>query len=285
MTEWLHLPGLVAGLAFVIGTLVGSFINLLVYRLPLHWTLADPTSRELQNQGEFNLLWPRSQCPACRTPLKAWQIIPILGYFLVGRHCRVCQASVSGRYPLVEMATGLLTWLVIIRLGVTPEGIAGVLLTWVLVSLALIDYDTQLLPDSITLPMLWLGLIVNLPGIFTSLEAALVGACLGYLSLWGVYHLFKLATSREGMGYGDFKLLALLGAWLGWQSLPLIILLSSLLGALVGGFLMFRGHDKRTAIAFGPCLAIAGWGTLLWGADLMLFWQMMMYGMPTGGVE
>ena len=283
MTELLHLPALVACLAFVMGTLVGSFINLLVYRLALRWTMTEQTALVLpaQVQGTFNLLLPRSQCPQCLTPLKAWQIIPILGYFLVGRRCRVCQVSVSARYPLVELATGLLTLLVITQLGVTPEGIAGSLLTWALLSLALIDYDTQLLPDSMTLPMIWLGLIVNLPGIFTSLEAALVGACLGYLSLWGVYQLFKLATSREGMGYGDFKLLALLGAWLGWQSLPLIILLSSLLGALIGGLLLFRGYDKRTAIAFGPCLAIAGWSTLLWGEDMMLLWQMMMYGMPT----
>ncbi len=281
--EYVQFP--VLAVAFSIGTLVGSFINLLVYRLPIMLTLAGHRGEGLPGeaslppdaQAGFNLILPRSRCPRCLAPLKPWQMIPVLGYFLVRRACTVCQKPVSARYPVVEMTTGLVTVLVIMQLGFTPEGIAGSILTWVLISLALIDYDTRLLPDSITLPMIWLGLIVNLPRIFTSLEAALVGACLGYLSLWCVYHLFKLATSREGMGYGDFKLLAMLGAWLGWQSLPLILLLSSLLGTVIGGVLMLRGHARTSSIAFGPCLAVAGWVALLWGEEIMLMWRMMMY--------
>ena len=225
----------------------------------------------------FNLAWPPSHCPACQHPIRLAHNLPIIGYFLAARRCGNCQAPISPRYPLVELATALLTLAVIIKLGLTPPGLAALVLTWVLIAITLIDQSKQLIPDSLTLPFLWLGLGLNLFGFFTDIESALLGCMAGYLCLWLVYQAFKLLTGKEGMGYGDFKLLALLGAWMGWQQLPMIILLASIGGALVGGVMIALGHNRNVPIPFGPWLAAAGWITLLWGDAAMdyylaLFW-------------
>jgi leader peptidase (prepilin peptidase)/N-methyltransferase len=218
----------------------------------------------------LTLAVPNSHCPHCRTAIRPWQNIPVLSYLLLGGKCANCGAGISVRYPLVEAATGLLTLVLGFYFQVSPALLGAMLLTWALVTLTLIDLDHQLLPDDITLPLLWLGLLFNLGGTYVPLQDAVLGAMLGYLALWSVYWVFKLLTGKEGMGYGDFKLLAALGAWLGWASLPLIILLSSLVGAACGIALMLikrRGRD--IPIPFGPYLAAAGWIALVWGDAIM----------------
>ena len=274
----------------ILGLTVGSFLNVVVYRLPLmlqrQWRAqareiltaqetpnsvagVDPSAEAPENT--FNLVYPNSHCPYCETAIKPWHNIPVVSYLLLGGKCAKCAHPISKRYPLVEIVTALLTALVVWQFGFTLQTIALLLLTWALIALTLIDFDHQLLPDSITLPLLWGGLIANTGGLIVSLPDALWGAVAGYLALWSVYWLFKLITGKEGMGYGDFKLLAALGAWLGWQILPLIIILSSLVGAVVGlGLIVLRRQDKNTPIPFGPYLAAAGWIAALWGEPLML---------------
>ena len=262
--------------ALVLGLLVGSFLNVVAYRLP-KMLEADWRAQccELLEQPQpepetFNLIRPRSRCPHCSHGIRAWENVPVLSYLLLRGRCSACRGPISRRYPVVELATGLLSLAVAHHFGVSAQALAALLLTWALVALTLIDFDTQLLPDNITLPLLWLGLIVNSQGLFVSLEAALWGAVAGYLSLWSIYWLFKLITGKEGMGYGDFKLLAALGAWLGWQLLPVVILLSSLVGAIIGiGLMLILGRDKNIPIPFGPYLAMAGWLALIWGDQLM----------------
>lgn len=260
----------------VLGLLIGSFLNVLVYRLPVmmqrDW---QAQAREILEQPAlpsgpiFNLILPHSRCPHCSHEIRPWENIPLISYLFLRGKCSSCKAPISLRYPLVELACGLLSAYVAWHFGFTWQTAGILLLTWGLLAMSLIDADHQLLPDALVLPLLWLGLIANYFGVFTSLEAALWGAIGGYLSLWSVYWLFKLVTGKEGMGYGDFKLLAMLGAWGGWQVLPLTILLSSLVGAVLGLLMLrLRNAETSTPIPFGPYLAIAGWIALLWGEQI-----------------
>ncbi len=261
----------------LLGLIVGSFLNVVIYRLPLmmqrEW---ESECREmlgqepLEKQSEpFNLNRPRSRCPHCDHAITAIENIPVLSYLFLRGRCSDCQAKISLRYPLVEAATALLTLIVAAHFGFGWQAVAAILLTWVLITLSLIDFDVQLLPDSITLPLLWFGLLLNLNSLFTDLQSAVIGAAAGYLALWSVYQLFKLLTGKEGMGYGDFKLLALFGAWLGWQYLPQIVLISALVGAVIGiSLILLLGRDRNIPIPFGPYLAVAGWVAMLWGEEI-----------------
>ena len=268
---------------FVIGLLVGSFLNVVILRMPLRlmqdWRqqcreLLELKDKVTEVEAAPGLIKPRSRCPQCGTTIAWYDNIPVLSWLVLRARCRVCGARIGLRYPLVELTTGLLSVWVIAHFGPGPEGLSALLLTWALIAATGIDFDHQLLPDQITLPLLWAGLIINLNwGLFASLEDAVIGAVAGYLLLWGVFHLFRLLTGKEGMGYGDFKLLAALGAWLGWQLLLVIILLASAVGAVVGIVLMIvarRGKD--IPIAFGPYLAAAGFIALMYGDALLAFW-------------
>ncbi len=262
--------------AMLIGLLVGSFLNVLIYRLPkmMHndWREQAREILELPSETQtatFNLVLPNSSCPHCSHEIKPWENVPVISYLFLCGKCSSCKSPISMRYPLVELTCGLLSAFIAWNFGFTWQTGAMLLLTWGLLAMSLIDVDHQLLPDSLVLPLLWLGLIANSFGLFTSLEDALWGAIAGYLSLWSVYWLFKLATGKEGMGYGDFKLLAMLGAWGGWQVLPLTILLSSLVGAVLGLIMLrLRNAEASTPIPFGPYLAIAGWIALIWGEQI-----------------
>ncbi len=260
----------------ILGLLVGSFLNVVIYRLPVmlerNWRreclefLGQP---EEEKPSRFDLIQPASTCPHCGHQIRAWENIPVISFLLQKGRCTRCGASISIRYPLVELLTALLSVAVAWHFGVTMQTLWALVLTWTLIALSFIDIDHQLLPDAITLPILWLGLFLSLFHLFTDPESAIIGAIAGYLSLWMVYQLFKLLTGKEGMGFGDFKLLALFGAWLGWQMLPMIILLSSLVGALLGiTMILIQGRDRHSPIPFGPYLAIAGWIALLWGDTL-----------------
>ena len=278
-------PATFIAVAFAFALLIGSFLNVVIYRLPLMmqrdwYEQCDELQKEPRPalpEGPFNLVVPRSQCPGCGAAIRAWQNIPVLSYLLLGATCSKCRSRIPVRYPLVEFFTAVLAAVCAWRFGVGWEAVMAIALTCALVAVSLIDYDHQLIPDSIVLPFLWLGLVMSLfhplPGaetLFVSPRDAIIGALAGYLSLWSVYQLFKLVTGKEGMGYGDFKLLAALGAWLGpWPALPLIILLSAVVGALFGiAMIVFRGRDRQLPIPFGPYLAAAGWITMLWGQDL-----------------
>ncbi|WP_285260255.1 prepilin peptidase [Halopseudomonas bauzanensis] len=266
-------------LAFVVvvgllGLVVGSFLNVVIHRLPKmmerDWLqqaqeMLHPDQPHVE-QPVYNLVLPHSHCPHCQTEIKPWQNLPLISYALLRGRCGSCRERISARYPLVELLTAVLSIVVAWQYGFGWPAAGMLLLTWALIALSLIDADTQLLPDAIVLPMLWLGLIANSFGLFTDMTSALWGAVFGYLSLWSVYWLFKLITGKEGMGYGDFKLLAMLGAWGGWQVLPLTILLSSLVGAILGIIILkTRGDSNSTPLPFGPYLAIAGWIAIIWG--------------------
>lgn len=257
---------------FVLGLLVGSFLNVVIHRLPImmqrDWRAQAREFLELPSEPvtAFNLVLPHSHCPHCDHEIRPWENIPLVSWLALRGKCSSCKAPISKRYPLVELACGLLSGYVAWHFGFTWQVGAMLLLTWGLLAMSMIDVDHKLLPDSIVLPLLWLGLLVNLFGLFATLPDAVWGAVAGYLSLWSVYWLFKLVTGKEGMGYGDFKLLAMLGAWGGWQVLPLTILLSSVVGAVLGTIMLrVQKADSGTAIPFGPYLAIAGWIALLWG--------------------
>ncbi len=264
----------------LLGAMVGSFLNVVIYRLPLmmerEWRaqcaeLTDnhDATKAKEDDEPFNLAVPASRCPHCGHKIKMWQNIPILSYLLLRGKCAGCGAAISIRYPLIEAITAALSGFVAWHFGFGWEAGAALLLTWALIPLTLIDIDHQLLPDAITLPFLWVGLGASLFHLFTEPQSAIIGAMAGYLALWSVYWAFKLLTGKEGMGYGDFKLLAMLGAWMGWQALPTIIILSSVVGAAIGiGLMLFRGRDKNIPIPFGPYLTIAGWITLIWGDEL-----------------
>jgi len=262
----------------LLGLLVGSFLNVVIHRLPVmterEWRSDCASLLEIE-PGEapaepFNLVTPRSRCPGCGHAITALENIPLLSYVMLGGKCRACKKPISLRYPGVELLSGVAAAAVAFDYGFSWATLFALILTWSLIALAAIDFDTQFLFDSITLPMLWLGLIANYFGVFVSLEEAVLGAVFGYLALWSVYWGFKLTTGKEGMGYGDFKLLAMLGAWLGWKILPVIIVLSSVVGACIGiGLMVFAAHDRSKPIPFGPYLAIAGWIALLWGDDIM----------------
>jgi len=264
----------------ILGLLIGSFLNVVILRLPVmmekewhaqcHDLLEIKPNHDEQASEPFNLVTPSSHCPKCNHEIKAIENIPILSYLFLKGRCSDCSIKIPVRYPIIEATTALLSIIVAWHFGPTWEAAAALLLTWALVALTVIDFDHQILPDSITLPFLWLGLGISLAGVFTDPESAIIGGLVGYLSLWSVYMLFKLTTGKEGMGHGDFKLLAMLGAWLGWQSVLPIILLSSVVGAVVGiTLIVVRGRDKNIPIPFGPYLATAGWITLLWGDQII----------------
>lgn len=284
-------PAFLTTVCVVLGLLVGSFLNVVVYRLPImlqrDWRQqcceflelgdkAPPAEDPAASQWEkFNLAVPHSHCLHCNSPIKAWQNIPVISYLMLGGKCANCKQGISLRYPGVEFTNGVLSGLVAATFGFGWLTLALLLLTWGLVTLTLIDFDHQLLPDDITIPLLWLGLVVNALelGMGVTLLDAVLGAIIGYLSLWSFYWAFKLLTGKEGMGYGDFKLLAALGAWMGWQSLLPIIILSSLVGAVVGVLMiLLMGRDKSVPMPFGPYLAGAGFIMLIWGPQLTDFY-------------
>ncbi|HSS71269.1 MAG TPA: A24 family peptidase [Casimicrobiaceae bacterium] len=271
-------PQTIAVVAGIIGLCVGSFVNVVIYRLPKMldrgWRAqcAELAGESAAASSPYNLVMPRSQCPSCGHPISALENIPVLSYLVLRGRCRSCKARISARYPLVELLTGALAVAAALRFHGIPTIAAACVLLCALVALTFIDFDTQLLPDNITLPLVWAGLLVNTAGIMpgVNLRDAVLGAVVGYLALWIVYWLFKLIRGKEGMGYGDFKLLAALGAWLGWQMLPLIVLLSSLVGAAIGiALVVFKGRDHQVPLAFGPFLAIAGAIALFFGRPLM----------------
>jgi len=269
-------PALLVGGVFLLSLLVGSFLNVVIHRLPQMLERGwQAQCAELRGENPtpgpvYNLVVPRSACPACSAPITALQNIPVVSWLMLRGRCAGCKAPISARYPVVEVLGGLLAAGAVWRFGVTPQGIAACVFLWSLLALTMIDFDTQLLPDSITLPLLWAGLIANLWHTFASLPDAVIGALAGYLSLWTIYWLFKLIRGKEGMGYGDFKLLAALGAWLGWQLLPVIVLLSSVVGAGIGiSLIVFKGRDHSVPLAFGPYLAIAGAVALFFGSTLV----------------
>ncbi|WP_428354053.1 prepilin peptidase [Methyloprofundus sp.] len=272
----LNSPELLCPIVGIIGLMIGSFLNVVIYRLPIilqrGWKQECQEFLELpvEKSAEiFNLALPGSHCPACNAEITALQNIPVFSYLFLKGKCAHCKTSISLRYPFIEALTGLLSVIVAYQLGGQTETLFALILTWTLIALSGIDFDHQLLPDNIVLPMLWLGLFLSLFNIFTDPVSSIMGAIAGYLFLWTIYQLFKLLTGKEGMGYGDFKLLALFGAWLGWQYLPLIILFSSLVGAIIGtSMIIFVNRDKNIPIPFGPYLAIAGWIALLWGEQL-----------------
>ena len=261
--------------ALLFGLLIGSFLNVVIYRLPLMMERAWAEELTLAQektpveQERFNLVTPRSRCSQCGHMITALENIPILSWLTLRGKCSACGTPISTRYPLVELATGLLFLGCALAFGATLQTITAMFFCAMLVVLTGIDLDTQLLPDQLTLPLLWVGLLINIAGVFTRLPDAVIGAAVGYLTLWSVYWLFKLITGREGMGYGDFKLLGALGAWFGWQALPMLLLISSVVGAGVGiAILVVQKKGRNTAIAFGPYLAIAGLITLFFGAQL-----------------
>lgn len=269
------IPAVLIGVCMFLGLMVGSFLNVVIYRLPKmlelgwHQQCAELRGEYLPPSPKYNLVVPRSACPHCHHAISAWENIPVISYFLQRGKCKGCGAAISPRYPIIEIISGALCAYAAIHFGYGWSLAGALLLIWALLALTAIDFDTQLLPDDITLPLLWLGLIFNLFGTYTNLPSALLGAIFGYLALWSVYWLFKLISGKEGMGYGDFKLLSALGAWLGWQMLPLIILLSSLVGAVVGITLIISLKQGRNIpIPFGPYLAGGGLIALFWGAQL-----------------
>jgi leader peptidase (prepilin peptidase)/N-methyltransferase len=267
---------------FLFTLLIGSFLNVVIHRLPImmerDWReqadelMNTPPEQELP-QGRFDLVMPRSRCPSCGALITAWQNIPVVSYLILKGRCATCKASISARYPLVELMTALLAAAVAWHFGPGWEALMAIAFTLVLVSISMIDADTQLIPDSIVLPLMWLGLAMSLfhplhgaNTLFIAPQDAIVGAMAGYLTLWSIFWLFKLVTGKDGMGYGDFKLLAALGAWLGWQQLPMIIMMSAVVGVVVNiTLILLRGKDRSTPIPFGPYLAAAGWITMIWG--------------------
>ena len=267
----------------LLGLLVGSFLNVVISRLPrmmqAGWKQECSVLLDLEppSQETLSLTQPASHCPQCKTPIRAWQNIPLVSWLLLRGRCAQCQSKISIQYPLVELASGLLATWAAWHFGFGWPAVMAIVLAWCLLSLTMIDAQTQLLPDSIVLPLLWLGLLANLFELFVPLEQAVVGAMAGYLSLWSVYWGFKLLTGKEGMGYGDFKLLAALGAWMGWQQLPWIILASSLVGAVFGIAMMATKRlGQGQAMPFGPYLAIAGWLSFLYGEDFAVWYFGMM---------
>lgn len=269
------LPGLFTGVALILGLLIGSFLNVVIHRLPRmmehEWQMQCAALRgeTLDTPQRYNLVSPRSSCPACGHVITPLQNIPVLSWMILRGRCAACKTRISVRYPLVEILTGVLSACIAWHFGFGASALAGWCFLWSLIALAFIDLDTQLLPDSITLPLLWAGLLFNLFGTFTDLPSAVIGAMAGYLILWTVYWLFKLLTGREGMGFGDFKLLAAIGAWLGWKLLPAVVLLSAGVGAVIGiALILFARHGRGTPIPFGPYLALGGFAALLWGDAL-----------------
>lgn len=296
LTSYLsHNPDLFVGVVFLFGLMFGSFFNVVIYRMPVMMKLEwlenardflkellhlEKLPAELERHPHdlpkppFNLVKPDSTCPQCGHAIRWHENIPLLSYALLKGKCSQCKTRISPRYPIIEFITGTLSAFVAWHFGVSWETAAALVFTWCLICLTMIDFDHKLLPDQITLPLMWFGILVNMNGMFVSLEEAVIGAVAGYLSLWSIYWLFKLLTGKEGMGYGDFKLLAALCAWMGWQALPLIVLLSSLVGSVVGiSLIIIKGRDRNIPIPFGPYLAAAGWIALLWGDAIIRYYQ------------
>jgi len=274
-------PALFLGTLFVLGSVVGSFLNVVIYRLPVmmqrEWRhdclefLEQASETEIER---FNLSVPRSRCGSCGHQITFLENIPIISYLVLRGKCSSCKASISPQYPLVEVFTGIVSVIIGWHFGVSIQTLAALFLSWCLIAASGIDIGHKLLPDSITLPLLWLGILLSLFDVFVSLEDSVIGAMAGYLSLWTVFMLFKIVTGKEGMGYGDFKLLAMLGAWLGWTPLFVVILTSSVVGAVIGiSMILLKKTERGTQIPFGPYLAGAGWLTLLWGHELMHFYM------------
>jgi leader peptidase (prepilin peptidase) / N-methyltransferase len=268
-------PAIFIGFSVLMGLMVGSFLNVVIHRLPImmerEWrnNCLEFQGKEVPEQTKYTLVVPHSSCPICQHKITASENIPVLSYIFLGGKCSGCKTKISMRYPLVELFTGLLIGATSYHFGYSGLTLFAWLFVFALVALTFIDLDTQLLPDDITLPLLWLGLFTNLNGGFTDIKSSLIGAMAGYLILWSIFWLFKLVTGKEGMGYGDFKLLAAIGAWFGWQMLPAVILLSSVVGAVIGiALIIFKGKGKNSAIPFGPFLALGGITALFYGPTL-----------------
>lgn len=284
-------PAFFIGFVFIVSLMMGSFLNVVIYRLPVMmeraWKTEIAEYTASQNQAAptdnldkdptFNLVKPDSTCPKCQHKIRAWENIPLISWLLLRGKCSQCKNAIPIRYPMVELTTGILSSWVAWHFGFGIAGFAAVVATWLLIGMTFIDLDSMLLPDQLTLSLLWLGLLLSIKSPFVSSQDALIGAAVGYLSLWSLFWAFKLITGKEGMGYGDFKLLAAIGAWVGWQHLPVVILLSSFVGAIVGVTLLtIQGKDKNQPIPFGPYLAAAGWLTLLYGDWIVQqYWQWM----------
>jgi leader peptidase (prepilin peptidase)/N-methyltransferase len=276
-------PWLLEFSLLILGLTVGSFLNVVIYRVPVmmereerhYCNVLLETGTTDDDQDRFDLISPNSHCPHCDHAIRPWENIPLLSYCFLRGRCSNCDVGISLRYPAVELVSGLLALVLGWHFGVASPALLGALLfTWALIALTMIDIDHMLLPDSLTLPLLWLGLMFNMGGTFVPLQDAVIGAIAGYTSLWAIYWLFKLSTGKEGMGYGDFKLLAALGAWMGWQVLPVVILLSSVVGIVLAVLVMFlQKRGKDVPIPFGPYLAIAGWIALLWGTQLISWYS------------
>ena len=263
-------------IASLLGLVIGSFLNVVIHRLPImmemDWREQCASLSGIDNVAKttkYNLITPRSTCPHCQKAIAAWHNIPVISFLMLGGRCKECKASISWRYPAVEIISAFLVGLTAYKFGFSISTLAASVFALALLSLTFIDLDTQLLPDDITLPLLWLGLLFNLNGGFTDIQSAIIGAVVGYLILWIVYWVFKLVTGKEGMGYGDFKMLAAIGAWFGWTMLPAVILLSSIAGSIIGiGLIIFAKKGRDTAIPFGPYLALGGIAALFYGAQL-----------------
>jgi len=269
-------PAVLPWVALVFGLVIGSFLNVIIHRLPKmlerEWRAecASLAGQEPPAEPPLNLFVPRSRCPSCAKPITALQNVPVFSWFFLKGKCSSCKAPISFKYPLVELLAGIGAAYAAWRFGPTLQALGAALFVWFTIALAVIDQETGLLPDDLTLPLVWIGLLLNLNGTFVPLREAVIGAIAGYLVLWTIYWLFKIIRGKEGMGYGDFKLLAALGAWLGWKTLPLIILGSSLVGALIGiGLVAFKGRDHNVPLAFGPYLAIAGMVALFFGEPIV----------------
>ncbi|WP_394172639.1 prepilin peptidase [Thalassotalea litorea] len=297
-------PYVFYGAVLLLGLIIGSFLNVVIYRLPkmleqewfcecrelleeelndkgskaLRASRAEPGSSSQENKGQtLSLSKPASTCPYCGHKIKIWENIPVISWLFLKGKCSSCKKPISIRYPTIELITGVLSAVIAAHYGVTWTTLAMLVLTWCLIALTMIDFDNMILPDQITLPLVWLGLLLNLNGMFVDLQTAVIGAVAGYMSLYTVFWLFKLVTGKEGMGFGDFKLFAVFGAWFGWQLLPLLILMASLVGAIIGISLMvFRNHEGSKPIPFGPYLAIAGWITALWGEGIWSWYMGML---------
>jgi leader peptidase (prepilin peptidase)/N-methyltransferase len=270
--------------ALVLGLCVGSFLNVVIHRLPImmkrEWAAqcAELRGEKIPAAERYNLVVPRSRCPSCNQPITALQNVPVVSWIALRGKCRACRARISARYPVVELLAGLGAAWCAARFGLGLAAFSAMVFVWAMIALTFIDFDTQFLPDAITLPLLWVGLLVNIPGTFADLRSAVLGATAGYLFLWAVYWAFKLATGKEGMGFGDFKLLAAIGAWTGWKMLPLAILSSSLAGATIGiGLIVLARRDRRVPIPFGPYLAAAGIVTLFWGPAITQYYLRQLY--------
>lgn len=293
-------PWLFTAIVFIFSAVVGSFLNVVIHRFPVmmkrewhqeccgyleeyHDKLIAPVIKQLKKPIDeypkrYNIIVPGSSCPKCKADIKPWHNLPILGWLLLGGKCANCKTAISKRYPLVELLTACMVSYLALHYGPTLEFVVTTILTLVLICLTGIDLDEMLLPDQLTLPLLWLGLLLNINGLFTDLNSAIIGAVAGYLSLWSVFWGFKLLTGKEGMGYGDFKLMALFGAWFGWQLLPLIILLSSIVGAIVGiGLIITKKIHQSNPIPFGPYIALAGWIAMLWGEEITQWYLASLY--------